>query len=114
MFYDSVLSSIWKYCLTAWGGNCRKVDQQNISSVIKQASRVIGEDLPSFDCIYETFVTRKFNKIWKDSLHPLNNTFHNAVSARSNRLILPYACTNRHKSSFVVQAMLLYNKATRR
>ena len=114
MFYDSVLSSIWKYCLTAWGGNCRKVDQQNISSVIKQASRVIGEDLPSFDCIHETFVTRKFNKIWKDSLHPLNNTFHNAVSARSNRLILPYACTNRHKSSFVVQAMLLYNKATRR
>ena len=113
MFYDSVFSSVWKYCLTAWGGNCRKVDQWNISSGIKQASRAIGEDLPSFDSTYETVVMRKFNKIWKDSSHPLNDKFHNSVSARSNRLILPYACTNRHKSSFVVRAMHLYNKSTR-
>ena len=110
MFYDSVISSVWKYCVSCWGGNTKVADESRINGSIKQAGRVAKEELLQFEQCYNEIVETKLGRILKDSSHPLHDCFANAISARSGRMLLPYANTNRHKNSFVVQAMNIFNK----
>ncbi len=42
MFYDSVVSSIWKYCLICWGGNAARGDTDRINRVVNGAAKIIG------------------------------------------------------------------------
>ena len=109
MFYDSVIASIFKYVVTSWGGNAKTGDKERIASYINQASRVMGCSLLSFDNICKTEISKKLNRIMKDTCHPLYSIFTEAISPRSGRMLYPLANTNRHKSSFVVAAMKIYN-----
>ena len=70
---------------------------------------MIGELQNSFDGKYELVLCKKLAKTLKDDTHPLYNVFKDATSERSGRMILPYAKTNRHKLSFVPQAMKRFN-----
>ena len=110
MFYDSVISSVWKYCVSCWGGNAKVTDKSRIDGAIKQAGRIVIDQLPEFKQSYIDIVETKLGRIQKDSTHPLYHCFSNAVSARSGRMLLPYANTNRHRNSFTIQAMKLFNK----
>ena len=47
MFYNSVICGVWQYNLLSWGGNIRTGDKHAIETIIKQASRIIGEAQPS-------------------------------------------------------------------
>ena len=109
LFYNAVITSVWSYCLCAWGGNAMSKDIEKITSVIRQASRLIGEPLESFDQLYHRVIHSKLRKVQQDDTHPLHSIFIDATSKRSGRMLLPYAKTNRHKLSFVPQAMRLYN-----
>ena len=109
IFYDSIIASVWKYVITCWGGNAKSGDKRKITTCIKQAHKVIGHKLSSFDEAYEKHVFKKLHSIMRDNCHPLFHIFHEAKSARSGRMLYPAANTNRHKSSFVVRAMKLYN-----
>ena len=110
MFFDSVISGVWKYCITAWGGNATGEGKNRLESFIRQAERVVGQQITSFEETYKLYVRNKMNSIRKDDTHPLCGLFKNAISQHSGRMIYPYSSTNRHKSSFIVQAMRLFNK----
>ena len=110
MFYDSVIAGVWKYCISAWGGNANGEGKKHLASFVTQSCRVVGQELPSYDEVHKICVQNKMNKIQKDVNHPLYRTFQDAISHRSGRMIYPYSTTNRHKSSFVVQAMRIFNK----
>ena len=114
LFYDAVICSVWKYCLCCWGGNARAYDTDRISSTIRQASRLIGEDLDTFDLVYEEIIRKKLNRVRKNCDHPLHDVFSRAIIERSGRMRLPRAKTNRYKSSFVSQAISVYNKDFKR
>ena len=109
IFYTSVITSVWKYCLICWGGNSKIGDINRIKASIKCAKRLTGKDLPTFEITYNENVTIKLEKIIKDCSHPLYPIFTEAISDHSGRMILPYAHTNRHKSSYVPVAMKVYN-----
>jgi hypothetical protein len=114
LFYNAVIASVWSYCLCAWGGNAKSSDITRITSTIKQASRLIGEPQRSFDESYQDVLRKKFTKVHQDDSHPLHNIFADASSERSGRMRLPFAKTNRHRLSFVPQAMRLFNFDLRR
>ena len=84
-------------------------DIEKITSVIRQASRLIGEPLESFDQLNHRVMPSKLRKVQLDDTLPLHSIFIDAISNRSGRMLQPYAKTNRHKLSFVPQAMRLYN-----
>ena len=109
LFYNAVISSVWSYCLCAWGGNATSKDIGRITTLINQASRLIGEPQESFDQSYQKVLLSKLRKVQLDETHPLHHIFVDATSNRSGRMLLPYAKTNRHKLSFVPQAMRLFN-----
>ena len=109
LFYNAVITSVWSYCLCTWGGNAAGTDIKKISTIITQASRLIGEPQESFDKLHQKVLRTKLIKVQKDESHPLHGIFSAATSHRSGRMLLPFAKTNRHKLSFVPQAMRLFN-----
>ena len=110
LFYDSVVSSVWKYCVSVWGGNSSKKDMDIITSTITKASKLLENPQETFIDNYEKVVIRKMQSIRKDDSHPLFLIFENLVNARSGRMRLPYASTNRHRLSFVPQAVKFHNR----
>ena len=56
-FKNVFIASISKYVVTSWGGNAKTADKRWITSYIKQASRVIGHGLLSFDDICTTGIS---------------------------------------------------------
>ena len=114
LFYNAVIGSVWGYCLSSWRRNALGSDVKLISSVIKQANRIIGDPQNRFEKAYESASHKSYKKIIADPTHPLFPIFSAAVSSRSNRMLLPPAKTNRHKLSFVPQAMRLHNKNFKR
>ena len=109
LFFNAVIASVWSYCLCAWGGNAASKDIAKITGFINQASRLIREPQESFDESYRKLLRAKLIKIQKDETHPLHCIFSDATSDRSGRMLLPFAKTNRHKLSFVPQAMRQFN-----
>ena len=110
LFYDSVVSSVWKYCVSVWGGNSSKKDMDRITSTIRKASKLLENPQETFIDNYEKVVIRKMQSIRKDDSHPLFLIFENLVNARSGRMRLPYASTNRHRLSFVPQGVKFHNR----
>ena len=77
-----------------WGGNIRTGDKHATETIIKQASRIIGEAQPSLATTYQCRLGTKLKKIMQDIDHPLSVILHNAVIPRSGRMRLPYSSTN--------------------
>ena len=109
LFYNAVIESVWNYCISCWGGNITGGDVNRIRAHIKQCQDMTCENLKTFHKSYYGAIFKKFTKIMGDNTHALHGTFANATSPRSSIMILPYAKTNRHKQSFVPQAMRQYN-----
>ena len=109
LFYNAVIESMWSYCICSWGGNACKSDIRQLTSCPKQAGRVIGDFQKSFEVKYKEVVVKKLSKTLKDDSHPLHSIFKSATNERSGRMRLPYAKTNRHRLSFVPQAIKFYN-----
>ena len=103
----AVITSVWSNCLCARGGNAASKDIKKITTVIKQASRLIGEPQESFDQSYQRALHSKLRKVQLNDTHPLHHILREATSDKSGRMLLPYAKTNRHKLSFVPHAMRL-------
>ena len=43
LFYESVIASVWRYCLLCWGGNVSQGGRDKITRTVNQAGRMIGE-----------------------------------------------------------------------
>ena len=90
IFYDSVIASVWKHVITCCGGNAKSGDKRKITC-IKQAHRVIGHKLLTFDEAYEKQVFKKsyekqvfkkLHSIMRDDCHPRFHIFQEGKSAR--------------------------------
>ena len=55
-FYDSVIASVWRYCLVCWGGNVVQGDKDKISRIVNEvgiglsASRSRASKLSMLTC----------------------------------------------------------------
>ena len=109
MFYNTIIASVWRYCLVVWGGNMTRGDRDRLDKLIKEAGRVIGEALPNIQSVYEQELGMSLSKIIKDVNHPLCAVLNAQIIPRSGRMRLPLAVTNRHSSSFIPQVIRLHN-----
>ena len=114
LFYNSVVSSVWKYCISAWGGNAMKGDIERISTSINKASKLVNSPQETFMNSYEKVVISKSKRIRDDTSHPFHEIFSGLLNERSGRMRLPFASTNRHRLSFVPQSAKLHNRDFKR
>ena len=114
LFYDSVVSSIWKYCLICWGGNAARGDTDRINRVVNGAAKIIGLAQQSLEDAYADLLFKTLSGIKEDTHHPLHNRLASHLIPRSGRMRLPAAVTNRYLCSFIPQAIKCHNSHHRR
>lgn len=101
LFYDSVVKSIWGYCLLCWGGNVSQRDRERVERVIKEAGNIIGSPREKFETVYTDLVMKKLTDVMEDPNHPLHHRLSQHIIPRSGRMRLPPAKTKRYLLSFV-------------
>ena len=106
-FYRGTIESILGSCITAWFGNCTKLDRKNLQRVVRTAEKIIGVSLPSMSDIYTTRCIRKATSIVDDPSHPSHKFFSPLPSGRRYRSIR--SATTRLQYSFFPQAIRLLN-----
>jgi hypothetical protein len=114
LFYDSVVESVWRYCLLCWGGNVAKGDRERIDRIVKEAGRIIGVSRQDFETAYTDLLIKKLTDVMDDASHPLHDRLSGQLISRSGRMRLPSAATNRYLSSFVPQAIRNHNSNYKR
>ena len=45
LFYQSCILSLFNFCLPAWGGNAKDVDSRNIDICLKNAGKLIDQNI---------------------------------------------------------------------
>ena len=113
-FYDSVIASVWRYCLVCWGGNVVQGDKDKISRIVNEVGRIIGEPRQGFEAVYADLLIKKLTDVMGDVSHPLNDRLVGQLISRSGRMRSPPATTGRYLSSFVPQVIRLHNSKYQR
>lgn len=113
-FYDTVIASVWGYCLICWGGNVGKSEKDRINRIIKSAERIIGKSQPLIHTTYEDLLAGKLTMLLNDTNHPLHDVLASQLIPRSGRMRVPYAATNRYPSSFIPPAITHHNLTFKR
>ena len=104
LFYQSCVLSTMSFCLTAWGGNIRAKDRQEIDRSLKGAGKVLGPThVDTTEGMYISLIKKKLTNIMLDSTHPLFNQI--VFSVRSGRVIHLKSRTNRYMNSFLPSAI---------
>ena len=109
LFYDSVVKSVWRYCLLCWGGNVSKGDWEWTERIVKEAGKIIGVSWQDFGSVYTDLLIKKFHHALDDVSHPLYDYLSGQLISRSGCMRLPSAATSRYLSSFIPQAILHHN-----
>ena len=107
LFYKSFIESILTFALIAWFGNLNIRNKNNINSIVKAASKVMGVPQTQLAVIYDRQVLRKARAILANTGHPLHREFESLPSGR--RFRVPRAKCNRSRNSFVSRAITLLN-----
>ncbi|PIK44758.1 hypothetical protein BSL78_18363 [Apostichopus japonicus] len=47
--YNSIISSVWSYCITSWVGNINKTSKKVLDDTVIRAGRAVGKRLPMVD-----------------------------------------------------------------
>ena len=103
-FYHSVIESILCFGLTVWFGGTASGDRVRLERIVRQASRIVGRDLPSVASLYGIRLRRRACNIIGDPSHPANHLFELLPSGRRYRAIK--ARTSRFRSIFFPEAIL--------
>ena len=91
-------------CITAWGGNVRVQERDNMERTIKSCLSLLkSKELVSVEDIFKIACDRKLDSILKDKTHPLFVFIE--FSIRSGRLIHVKTTTSRHLNSFLPYAI---------
>ena len=115
LFYCSVITSIFTYCIVCWGGSASEQDKKKINGIIKKSGYVIGDhQLPRLNSFYQSCLHRKFNSVLNDPSHPLYDDLSGSIIGRSGRMRCPAALTNRYKHTFVPMAISYINSISTR
>ena len=84
-FYRATVESVLTFSIIVWYGNLTDRQKQQLSRVVKTASKIVGDELPSLDSIYKERVKVRALKIVGDSAHPANNLFQLLPSGQRYR-----------------------------
>ena len=109
LFYESVVASVWRYCLLCWGGNVSQGGRDKITRIVNQAGRVIGEPRQNLEDAYADMLITKLTNVMDDASLPLHDCLAIQLISRSGRMRLLSAVTGRYLSSIVRQAIIIYN-----
>ena len=106
-FYCAVIESVLSFSITVWFG-CASQDEINqIESVVKNASKLIGLNMPSIRSLYRSRSLRKSKRIVQDAYHPANHLFELLPSGKRYRCIKTK--TTRFNNSLYPQALRFLN-----
>ena len=98
MFYLALFQSVITFGISCWGGNITEGEKQKINRSIKKAGKIVSEELPLLNNLYEKHSITKALNIVNDPCHPLWNAYQ--ISGRSGRFITVYSKTERYKKLF--------------
>ena len=100
----------WKhnyYAITVWYGGATVEDKSKLEKLVETASKVIGTDLPSVECIYNDRLANRTFLIMDEVTHP-SHKFFNFLP--SNLRLLAFKGTKRFLSSFYPAAVSHFNR----
>ena len=75
LFYTSIIQSVLSFCISSWFGSCSDGDTGKLGKTVKCAERLACVNVKHLEELYEDAVRAKFDKIWTNDNHPLNNCF---------------------------------------
>ena len=75
IFYSAIVEKMLSQSITVWFSRAPKQDLLKLNSVIKNAEKIIGLELPSLASIFESRMTNNTHNIMKDKHHPANHYF---------------------------------------
>ena len=104
-FYRSVVESILTFSIVVWYGSITGNQKTKLERVVKSASKIVGDTLPSLSSLYLQRVNTRAQKIIKDSSHPANDLFKLLPSKRRFRYFKTK--TERFKNSLYPKAMTI-------
>ena len=106
-FYRAVIESVLSFSITVWFGRASQDEINQIESVVKYASKLIGLNMPSIRSLYLSRSLRKSKRIVQDEYHPANHLFELLPSGKRYRSIKTK--TTRFNNSFYPQALRFLN-----
>ena len=106
-FYRAVVESVLSFCITVWFGLASQDEINQIQSVVKNASKLIGLNMPSIRSLYLSRSLRKSKRIAQDAYHPPNHLFELLSPGKRYRCIKTK--TTRFNNSFYPQALRFLN-----
>ena len=112
LFYQSLIQSLLTFNLVCYFGNGTQQNRDRLDRVRRVAQRVIGQNLPSLNHLFERKVLSKIDKIMADKSHPLNE--HYSFNRSGIRLCVPRTNRARFRQSFVPNSIHLFNHLARR
>ena len=107
-FYRATIESILTFSITVWFSSTTEEDKKLINKVMKQASRVIGSQVPSLEEIFTSRTIKRCQKIMPEKSHPAYNLFQPLRSGQRLRAI--QVRTNRARNGFFPMAVKLLNE----
>ena len=102
LFYESVIASVWRYCLLCWGGNVSQGGRDKITRIVNQAGRMIGEPRQNLEDVCADLLIKKLTNVMNDASHPLHDRLAGQLISRSDCMRLPSAVTGRWPISFLL------------
>ena len=75
LFYGAIVEQILSQSITVWFSRASKQDLSKLNSVIKNAQKIIGLELPSLSSIFEIRMSNNTKNIMGDKHHPANHYF---------------------------------------
>ena len=74
-FYRAIVESILTQSIIVWFDRTAKKDMKRLNSIVINAQKLIGVNLPSLESLYEERMSARTEKILKDDTHPARKYF---------------------------------------
>ena len=86
-FIRAAIESVLTFSVTVWFGSITVKVKRRLNKVVKNASRIIGSDLPSLESLYQQRLFGRASLISHDSSRPAHDLFDPFSLSRRFRLI---------------------------
>lgn len=111
IFYQAVIESLIRYCITVWFGNLSVQSRSKLIRMIHTAWKIIGvNEWTPLQTMYEHATVRHTERIVCDFSHVLNTEYELLPSGR--RFRVPRCRLNRFKNSFIPVSVKLLNRGS--
>lgn len=81
-FYRATVESVLAFSITVWYSSSTSSERKQLERVVRSASKIIGQTIPSIASIYATRANHKAQKVLDDPSHPARYLFKSLPSGR--------------------------------